>query len=171
MECPDCGQEALPGQDRCDECQGDLSSYQVPEPKRGRLHDAILDDPLSQLNAPRPIALRASDNAATAIESMRRCRFGSVLVLDEAGKLAGIFTERDVLRRLSRLAQPPDQVPLKAVMTPAPVALEEDDSLAQALSYMAVGGHRHIPIVDERGAPTGFVSIRGILRYLAQNVL
>ena len=42
---------------------------------------------------------------------------------------------------------------------------------ALTLACMAVGGHRHIPLVEDAGAPTGFVSIRGILRYLAQNVL
>jgi CBS domain-containing protein len=171
MECPACGHEFLPGQDQCEDCKEDLTSLTVPEPKRGRLHEVILDDPLSQLNAPRPITLRCSDSAARAIEQMRKHRFGSVLVLDDRGRLAGIFTERDVLRRLSRLAQTPEKVPLKAVMTPAPISLGEDDSIAQALSCMAVGGHRHIPLVDDSGAPTGFVSIRGILRYLAQNVL
>lgn len=170
MECPSCGSEYLPGQDACDECREDLTALSVPEPKRGRLHELILEDPISQLNAPRPITLRSTDPVASAVESMRKQRFGSVLVLDDDGRLAGIFTERDLLRRLSDARGPLEGVPLRDVMTPNPQALTEEDTIAHALNCMAVGGYRHIPIVRE-GVPVGFVSIRGILRYIAKNAL
>ena len=55
-------------------------------------------------------------------------------------------------------------------MTPRPQALSEEDTIAQAINCMAVGGYRHLPIVRD-GAPVGFVSIRGILSYIAKNAL
>ena len=170
MECPACGHENLPGQDTCEECHEDLTEAGLPEPKRGRLHELILEDPLSQLNAPRPITLGLTDSVASAVELMRKQRFGSVLVLDPGGKLAGIFTERDLLRRLAGCDRPLESVALEEVMTPRPQALTEEDTLANALNHMAIGGYRHVPIVRD-GAPVGFVSIRGILTYISQNAL
>src|SRR5881409_1097380 len=142
MECPACGHENLPGQDTCDECQEDLTGLPLPEPKRGRLHELILEDPLSQLNAPRPITLGLRDTVASAVDLMIKQRFGSVLVLDSSGKLAGIFTERDLLRRLAGCERPLKEVELHEVMTPQPQTLTEGDTIANALNHMAVGGYR-----------------------------
>ena len=170
MKCPSCDQEIFPGQDICEGCGGDLTDLGPSEPLAGRLHELILEDPLSQLNAPRPITLRAEESVARAVELMKKRRFGSVLVLDQAGKLAGIFTERDLLVRLAGRGASLDSVRLGEVMTANPKVLREDDTIARALNHMAVGGYRHIPIVRD-GKPVGFVSIRGILKYISQNAL
>jgi len=170
MECPSCGEECLAGQDSCKVCGQDLTRLSFPAPKRGRIHELILEDPLSQLNAPSPITLSKSDNVARAVELMRNRRFGSVLVLDESGALTGILTERDICRRLAGRREPLEWIPIRDVMTPNPQSLTEEDTIASALNHMAVGGFRHIPIVRD-GAPVGFVSIRGILSYIAKNAL
>ena len=171
MICPTCGRDNLPGEDFCEKCGNDLAAEDsVPEPRLGRLHDLILKDPLSQLNARSPITLRESDMVSKAVEVMRKQRFGSVLVLDDEGKLSGIFTERDLLQRLSDHVNPLDQVRLGSTMTRNPQTLREDDTIALALNRMSMGGYRHVPIVrDDR--PVGFVSIRGILKYIAKNAL
>lgn len=170
MECTACAHECLAGQDNCPECGQDLTHLSLPEPKRGRIHELILEDPLSQLNAPRPITLTESDNVARAVELMRQHRFGSALVLDEQGALTGILTERDVCRRLASRKEPLEWIPVREVMTKNPQRLTEEDTIARALNHMAVGGFRHIPVV-RGGAPVGFVSIRGILTYIARNAL
>src|SRR5262245_19403496 len=170
MECPACGHEFLPGQDFCDACQHDLTQVSIPQPREGRLHDLILEDPLSQLNAPPPLTLPLTGTVADAVAVMKRRRYGSVLVVAESGKLAGILTERDVVRKVSGRGAALDGICLEEVMTANPQTLHEDDTIAQALNCMAVGGYRHVPIVrDER--PVGFVSIRGILQYIAKNAL
>jgi CBS domain-containing protein len=166
--CPACDEEVFPGEDTCGACGADLIGAGPPEIFHGRLHELILEDPLSQLNAPRPITLKGSESVARAVELMRKYRYGSVLVLDDHGNLAGIFTERDLLRRVDKRGVALERVKLETVMTPSPFALREDDTIALALNRMAVGGYRHIPLVRD-GRPVGFVSIRGILRYVAQN--
>jgi CBS domain-containing protein len=170
MECPSCGHEFLAGQDSCEQCSDDLTHVNLPQPKRGRLHELILEDPLSQLNAPRPITLDETESVARAVDLMRKQRFGSVLVTSSGGRLSGIFTERDLCRKLGERRDPLEWVFLRDVMTPRPQTLREDDTIAHALNCMAVGGYRHIPIVRD-GAPIGFVSIRGILTYIANNAL
>jgi CBS domain-containing protein len=170
MECPACGHEFLAGQDVCDDCGQDLTHVGLPVPKLGPLHELILEDPISQLNAPPPITLGARDSVGRAVDLMRKHRYGSVLVVTPEGKLAGIFTEGDLVRKLSRMRRPLESVLMEEVLTPDPQALTDESTIAQALHCMAVGGYRHIPVVRD-GQPVGFVSIRGILTYIAKNAL
>ncbi len=158
------------GQDVCEACGTDLTYLSVPGPKKGRLHKIILKDPLSQLNLPQPVTLRETDTVAEAVREMREHRYGSVLVLDGEGKLSGIFTERDVVSRVQVGEQCLGELLLGDVMTPSPHSLHEDDTIALALNHMSVGDYRHVPIVRD-GKPIGFCSIRGILRYIAENAL
>ena len=170
MKCPGCDHEFIQGEDSCEHCGYDLSGLGIPEPKHGRLHELILEDPLSQLNAPEPITVKTTDPVSRVVERMKKNRYGSVLVLDPGGALAGIFTERDLLRRLGNDSAQIKSATVGEVMTAHPETLSEDDTIAHALNCMAVGGYRHIPLVRE-GAPVGFVSIRGILTYISQNAL
>lgn len=146
-----------------------LEYLDIPSPEKGQLHEMILEDPISRLNAPRPIVLDAGDPVSKAVNLMKKFRYGSVLVF-EGGQLVGIFTEKDLLVKTAGAAVSPDTLPLREVMTPNPQALEKEDTLAHALHLMSVGGYRHIPVLAD-GEPVGFVSIRGILRYISENAL
>ena len=53
-------------------------------------------------------------------------------------------------------------------MTPDPVVLRHDDPIAVAIHKMAVGGFRHIPIVED-GRPTGVVTARDVFHHLARD--
>ncbi len=113
------------------------------------------------------VTVGPSASVMDAASAMSAARVGSVLVLD-AGALAGIFTERDALEKVAGEPIDPAAIPIREMMTPRPETLREDDILAFALHRMAVGHYRHIPIL--RGDhPIGFVSVRGLLRYLARN--
>ena len=169
MHCPDCDADVILGQDNCSACGADLSELRVPRPREGRLHELILEDPLSQLNAPEPICLRGDDSVGRAVDLMRKHRYGSVLVVDGDRKLRGIFTERDLLK-LSRDQGARRELALEGVMTVRPKTLREEDTIAHALNRMAVGGYRHLPILRD-GLPVAFTSIRGILTYIAMNAL
>jgi CBS domain-containing protein len=169
MRCPDCDAEVILGQDQCLSCGTDLCELRVPPPRQGRLHELILEDPLSQLNAPEPICLHGEDTVGRAVDLMRRRRYGSVLVVDGTGKLSGILTERDLLT-LDRGQGSMSELLLEDVMTTLPKTLREEDTIAHALNRMAVGGYRHLPILRD-GFPVAFTSIRGILRYIAMNAL
>jgi CBS domain-containing protein len=167
MICPDCSHDNLAGSDACDQCGQDLSALDVPTPREG-LQRAIMETPLKEVGLHPPNIVAPATPVLEAIRLMQQTRHGSVLVV-ETGKLVGIFTERDFLDRLA-LEQPDlSAVPVRDVMTPEPQALTEDDVLAFALHRMAVGHYRHIPVVKD-GHPVGFVSVRGLLRYLAENV-
>jgi CBS domain-containing protein len=83
------------------------------------------------------------------------------------GRLVGIFTDRDAVvkaagRRLSTFH-------VGDFMTPDPVVLRHDDPIAVAIHKMAVGGFRHIPIVED-GRPTGVVTARDVFHHLAETL-
>ena len=86
------------------------------------------------------------------------------LIVEQQGTLAGIFTERDVLNKISE--ELPLDRPVSEFMTVSPTAIEPDDSIAYALHTMDLGGYRHLPIVDGGGKPIGIISVRDILRFL-----
>jgi hypothetical protein len=98
--------------------EADLESIEyldMPLPQKGRLHEMILEDPISQLNAPKPIILEASDPVSKAVKLMKKFRYGSVLVQEDEW-LVGIFTEKDLLHKTGGLNFDLDQVTLREWM-------------------------------------------------------
>ena len=85
------------------------------------------------------------------------------LVIVESGRIAGIFTERDVLTKVLAGGLDPDATALEIVMVADPQTIQADRPLAHALHMMADGGFRHVPVVDALGVPLGMVSARDAL--------
>jgi len=92
---------------------------------------------------------------------MANSRVGAILILD-GDRIAGIFTERDLLNRVMAKRLDPDSTALADVMTPNPATIVPDKPLAHALVMMHEGGYRHVPVVED-GRPLGMVSARDAL--------
>jgi CBS domain-containing protein len=90
-----------------------------------------------------------------------------VLVVDERDHLVGIFTERDVLRRVVAGGLDPAVTTVGAVMTRNVEALTAADRVAYALHCMAVSGYRTVPIVDDTRRPIGVITASDVIRWLA----
>jgi CBS domain-containing protein len=102
--------------------------------------------------------------AADAIREMLEKKSGASAVLDENNVVAGIFTERDVLRKLALDERNAADVPVREVMTTPVLLGTRETSLAEALTVMVEAHHRHLPIVDENGRLLGMLSIRHVLQ-------
>ncbi len=129
------------------------------------LRGAILSTPIAQLEPREAICVEPTTSVADAVHLMNTHRIGCVLVT-RAGLLAGIFTERDVLNKVVGREFDLGKTPVGEVMTPNPETLRATDGIAFALNKMSVGGFRHIPIVDERGAPCGIISVKNIVDFI-----
>jgi predicted transcriptional regulator len=163
MLCPVCRHDNFEGEDNCANCGADLRTSDIPQPAidyRGRL----LGQHLDELRPAPPQALDASADVAQAIQLMHEEAIDCVLVT-ERGRLVGIFTDRDAVIKVAGTRG--DRRPLRDVMTRDPVVLRDDDPIAVAINKMAVGGFRHIPIVDSRGLPTGVVSAKDVFHHIA----
>lgn len=131
-----------------------------------RMGTAITTKAIGDLPTIRPatcVAPTASIREAT--EKMRSQRVGCVLV-EEAGRLVGVFTERDVLNKVTGQGLDLDRVKVSEMMTRDPECLTLDDGVAYALNKMNVGGFRHIPLVNDDGKPVGVVAMRNIVDYI-----
>ena len=98
---------------------------------------------------------------------MSEKKTGSVTVV-EGMRVVGIFTERDVLTRVVEQKVNP-KTPLSKLMTSDPKVLKMGDSIADAIRLMNQGSYRHIPITDEAGEVQGILSVRDIIKYLAEH--
>ncbi len=108
-------------------------------------------------------ALRIEASVADAIRLMLDRRVGAVGVVDDEGRVAGIFTERDVLRKLSLSGLNPAVTPVREMMT-TPVELATlATGPGEALSTMLERHFRHLPVVDNSGKLLGMLSIRNLL--------
>jgi CBS domain-containing protein len=120
---------------------------------------------LLELCDPDVAAIRVEANAADAIRMMLDRHVGAVGVVDNAGLVAGIFTERDVLRKLSLTGRNPEATPLRELMT-TPVELATmSTEPGEALAIMLERHFRHLPVVDDAGRLLGMLSIRNLLEH------
>jgi CBS domain-containing protein len=138
------------------------NEYELEERQLG---EAILGAAIHDLE-PRPAAMvKETTSIKQAIHVMLERNLGAVVV-ERDGKPVGIFTERDVLRRVIRTGIDQER-PVEEVMTPDPESLSPEDSIAFALNRMVVGGYRNIPIVDEKGGkPLALLSQREVVAYI-----
>lgn len=165
MICPACGFDNIQGADNCENCDADLRAADIPAP--GNAFEArLVAAPLSALGAPQPLTTTPETTIADAVRLMQEASVGC-LVVERDGVVRGILTERDCVLKLSQAGL--DGMTVGEIMTPDPVVLRPDDSLAVAINKMAVGGFRHIPLV-ENGHATGIVSARDLFRYILDSI-
>ncbi|HEY5657904.1 MAG TPA: CBS domain-containing protein [Myxococcota bacterium] len=148
----------------------DESYFDRPQERRAAGFDVhLLREPLTVLPVRRAITMPTSATVTEAMRAMQRKHRGCVLVTDdgtENSKLAGIFTERDVLFRIVDRGRNPAALPLGEVMTPDPEALSVRANVAYVLNRMSVGGFRHIPVVDDEHHPACVISVRDVVAFL-----
>jgi len=130
------------------------------------LESALVTITLSDVVEHTPLLVEADANLAAVIEAMQRGNRGTVLVV-EAVKLVGIFTERDVLMKVAGRPLDLRQSKVSLFMTPDPVCLPADSPVAFALNRMVLEGFRHIPVVDDEHHPVAEVSMRNLIEYLS----
>jgi CBS domain-containing protein len=131
------------------------------------IRGAFLNDTIAALEPAEPICLPRTARVAEAIARMLERRQAGVLIVDDAGRLTGIFTERDVLTRVAGAARDAARTPLHEVMTPSPEALSVADRIAYAVHSMSVAGYRTVPLVDSDRRPVGVVTVSDVIRWLA----
>jgi CBS domain-containing protein len=126
-----------------------------------------LDEPVRVLSPRPPVTVGGETPLRDAVKVMMDAGVGTVLVLDKDGKLAGIFSERDLLLRVADAEAISGKTAVGQYMTPKPETVADVDTLAVALQKMDVGGYRHLPVVRE-GRPVGMISVRDMMRYITR---
>jgi CBS domain-containing protein len=111
------------------------------------------------------VAVTAS--VADAVRVMNLHKVGSVVVM-QSGRLAGIFTERDVLTRVVASGRAPEFTSMVNVMTREPLTVFPHTTVEEVMSLFTDHRCRHLPVVDEDGAVTGLISIGDVTRWMVE---
>ena len=101
MNCPSCGHENIEGNDRCENCLAPFRDLDVPRVDSAEgLARSVMEDNLKELDQDETICVTPDRPALEVAQLMKNSNSGCALVL-EGGKLVGIFTEHDVLLRMT----------------------------------------------------------------------
>jgi CBS domain-containing protein len=164
MLCPRCGHRNLSGVDQCGRCLTDLTALD----RRGPLDaigQSLMTDTVATLQRHAPAVVSLGASVAQALQVLLDEEVGAVLIVDDSGLLAGIFTERDLLNKVAGLETSLGEIPVDQFMTARPGTVTADDTLAFALHKMDVGGYRHLPVIAN-GKPIGILSVRDVIRHM-----
>jgi CBS domain-containing protein len=107
-----------------------------------------------------PVTIRQDARMSEAARLMCEHRIGSVLVVNDEGRLIGIVTERDLACAVAKECV---DAPIWSVMTENPVTVKPETTIDEVLRIMGELGVRHIPVVDEDEKPVGVISVRDIV--------
>lgn len=115
---------------------------------------------LEAIQARRLLSATPQSTVFDAVCRMTKANRGSVLILDQSGKLSGIFTERDLMKRVVSASLDPKTTPLSEVMTPNPKTIPPETRVPDAVFLMRQWGFRHFPIMSSAGDIIGVFSLR-----------
>jgi CBS domain-containing protein len=127
-----------------------------------------MNTPLSALLERKGSALHTVPSTLTIAETvaeMNRHRIGCMLVL-EGGQLTGIFTERDVLRRVVGAGVDPKVMRVADVMSKNVITVSDEATVEETMVMFAEKHCRHLPVVSN-GRLRGLISIGDISRWMA----
>jgi CBS domain-containing protein len=171
MNCPSCGHENIDGIDRCENCLAPFRQLDIPSADASEgLARSVMEDNLGQLELNLPVCVAPDTSVLEVAHLMKDSNSGCALVVD-GKKLVGIFTEHDVLLRMSKsptdLCSNAGSIPVKDLMSADPETLDERDSVAEALNKMSMGRYRRIPFNKPDGT-FAVATIKSVLKYIAQ---
>lgn len=102
-------------------------------------------------------------SVAQAAAQLSTRRIGSLVVVDKNGDVAGIVSERDLVRAMAQFGDLALDRDVADVMTRTVVTCDPDDSIDQVMAAMTRGRFRHLPVV-RHGALYGLVSIGDVVK-------
>jgi len=96
-------------------------------------------------------------------------KIGAVVVTDAKGKIAGILSERDIVRAVAAKGADALKAPISAIMTSKVTTCGESHSINQVMELMTNGRFRHLP-VEHNGKLGGIISIGDVVRRRIEDV-
>jgi CBS domain-containing protein len=101
-------------------------------------------------------------NVQDAIDLLAAHNVGALLVMNAAGKVEGILSERDIVRKVGLRGKSSDEIKVRQVMTAKVLYVEASQSVEECMALMNEKGIRHLPVY-ENGVLLGLISVRDVL--------
>jgi len=103
------------------------------------------------------------DSVAAVVRRMAELNLGAIMVMG-GGELRGVFSERDLMRRVVLEGRDPERTAVHQVMTTNVATVEDSESMEQAMEAMQTHGCRHLPVM-RGGVVAGFLSMRDVIHH------
>lgn len=115
------------------------------------------------------VSAGSTESVADAVARLGGKDVGALLVLDD-GRISGILSERDVLRRVVGRGLDPARTEVGEVATREPTVVRADASIKDCADLIRDSGFRHLPIVDGDQRPVGIISSRDLLQFVVEGL-
>lgn len=115
------------------------------------------------------VSIEPTANLSAAAKLMAAHRIGAIVILGAGGRLAGILSERDIVRVLAESGAVALDLQVGQVMTRNVLTCGEDDTVASLMERMTAGKFRHMPVV-EKGQLVGLVSIGDVVKQRVEEI-
>lgn len=130
--------------------------------------------PIGEICSREVIVVRRSDSVLEAAKLMRRHHVGDVVVVDERDGVrvpVGLVTDRDVVVEIIATELDPGVITVEDIMEPDLACARDSTGIFETIQYMQDRKVRRLPIVDERGALLGILSLDDLLELLSEELL
>jgi CBS domain-containing protein len=144
-----------------------LSNYE-PFEYADPLEEALAERPMTSMRTQPFVVIRPDVPVYRVLQAMAGLEIACVLI-GEHDRMIGMFTQRDVLVRVVDDFEKIKDAPISDVMTRDPVVVYDVDCAATALCAMAVGGHRHVPVVNMDKKIVGVVGPRRMTAFVREH--
>src|SRR5262245_5226799 len=115
------------------------------------------------------VSIEPTANLAAAAKLLSAHRIGAVVILGAGGRLAGILSERDIVRALSEHGAAALDLTVGQVMTRNVATCDDDESVASIMERMTAGKFRHMPVIAD-GQLTGLISIGDVVKHRVEEI-
>lgn len=113
-----------------------------------------------------PIIILSDDDLPVSANVLTNLYTLNYFILAFIGKMAGVISERDYIKKVSLLGKTSKETKIKEIFTQDAnvITASEDDSIDTAMEKMMSKSIRHLPIVNKTGDLVGFVSIKDLIK-------
>ena len=125
---------------------------------------------ISDLELKSPVTVKTGQTVFDVCKTLDDAGIGATPVMNDSGELAGIFTERDLLRKVVSKGLDPNIVAIDQVMTSKVTTIAPNQTIQDANVLMNDLRCRHLPVI-ENGNLIAVISIRDVMQSLMQDVI
>jgi CBS domain-containing protein len=109
-------------------------------------------------------AVSSTATLCDAAKLLTEMKIGALVVTDSSGRLIGILSERDLVHAMAKQGAAAFSDQVGNHMTPAPETCVESDTVESVMEVMTRGRFRHVPVLDDRLALCGMISIGDVVK-------
>jgi CBS domain-containing protein len=129
----------------------------------------IFQEKIKCLHLKEVITIKDSACLKEALEMLRKHDIGSLVITNANGLVAGILTGKDLIKKVFGKIKNWEKVSVQKIMTPGPFCLKNEDKISRLMHNIYIGGHQHIPIIDDEQKPIHMVSIRDVITFIVEH--